>query len=114
MGLFSRLQPLKGYRLLRRALAELRLVRRALERQADALELAAGNVPRGTGAQAFRSYTSSKTPLSDREVHDLTEVSYVDDRELGALFERESELRALLGRDPTPEEVLRAHAGDLE
>lgn len=115
MGIFARWQPLKGSRLLRRLLVEARGIRRALERSADAQELQAGLVPRDTArAQVFRSYTHTKQPLSDREVQDLTEVAYVDDRVLGAMQAKEDELRGLLGRDPAPEEILRAYAGEVE
>jgi hypothetical protein len=115
MRLFQRLQPLKGYRLLRRLLVEARGIRRALERAADAQELMAGTVPRDTvRAQVFRSYAHTKEALSDREVHDLTEVSYVDEPVLAAMLVKEEELRTLLGRDPTPEEITRAYAGEIE
>jgi hypothetical protein len=114
MGLFSRLQPLKGYRLLRRLLVEARAIRRALERSADAQELMAGNVPRElVRGQVFRSYAHSQ-PLSDREVQDRTEVSYVDEAVLGAMLEKEEELRAILGRDPTEQEIMRAYEGEIE
>ena len=108
-------QPLKGYRLLRRLLVEARAIRRALERSADAQELMAGTVPRETvKAQVFRSYAHTKAPLSDAEVKDLTSVDYVDDQVLGAMLAKEDELRALLGRDPTPEEIMRGYAGEVE
>ena len=108
-------QPLKGYRLLRRLLVEARGIRRALERQADAQELSAGSVPRETvRGQVFRSYARTKDPLSEREVQDLTEVAYVDDQILGAMLAKEDELRALLGRDPSPEEIMRAYNGEIE
>ncbi len=107
--------PLKGYRLLRRLLVELRGIRHALERSADAQELAAGVVPRDTlRGQAFRSYTRTKGDQSERDLRDLTEVSYVDTRLLADAYARETELKALLGRDPSPEEVERALRGDLE
>jgi hypothetical protein len=64
--------------------------------------------------QVFRSYTHTKGPLSDREVQDLTEVSYVDERVLGAMLMKEEELRGILGRDPTPEEINRAYNGEIE
>ena len=107
--------PLKGYRLLRRLLVEARGIRKALERQADAAELQAGLVPRETvRGQVFRAYTHTKAPLSDAEVKDLTEVSYVDDRVLGLMLAKEDELRAILGRDPSPEEIIRAYEGEIE
>src|SRR6266851_3151616 len=116
MGFLSRLvQPLRGYRLLRRLLVEVRGIRQALDRQADAMELSAGMIPRDTvRGQVFRSYARTKALLSDTEVKDLTEVSYVDNRVLVAMLVKEEELRALLGRDPTPEEINRAYAGDIE
>ena len=107
--------PLKGYRLLRRLLVEARGIRKALERQADAQELMAGLVPRDTiHGQVFRSYTHTKVPLSDAEVADLTEVTYVDNEILGAMLAKEEELRAILGRDPTEAEIMRAYQGDIE
>lgn len=110
MGLLGRLgRPVRGVWLLRRVLAELRGIRRALERQADALELA----QQGRSGSAFRGLSVSK-PLSDTEVRDLTEVAYVEDRVLAQLLQREDELRAILGRDPTEQEVERAYRGDIE
>jgi len=107
-------QPLRGYRLLRRVLVELRGIRRALDRQADALELTAGVSRESVGGQVFRSYARSKEPLTDADVQGLTEISYVDDAVLGAMLVKEEELRAMLGRDPTPEEINRAYQGDVE
>jgi hypothetical protein len=107
-------QPLKGYRLLRRLLVEARAIRRALERSADAQELMAGNVPReSVRGQSFRSFTHT-SPLTDREVQDRTEVSYVDEAVLAQMLEREEELRAILGRDPTEAEIMRAYEGEIE
>jgi hypothetical protein len=107
--------PLKGYRLLRRLLVEARGIRRALERQADAQELTAGLVPREmVHGQVFRSYSQSKGRLEDREVQDLTSVDYVDNKVLAGMLVKEEELRALLGRDPTEQEIQRAYAGDIE
>lgn len=115
MSFLQRLgQPLRGYRLLRRVLVELRGIRRALERHADALELQAGMPRESLGGQVFRSFSHTKGDLSDREVQDLTEISYVDDAVLGAMLAKEEELRAILGRDPTPEEINRAYRGDIE
>jgi len=116
MGLLGRLTaPLRGYRLLRRLLVEARGMRLALDRQADALELLAGVQQRESiNGQVFRSFSRTKGDLSDREVQDLTEVSYVDDRVLGAMLAKEEELRGILGRDPTPEEINRAYQGDIE
>ena len=116
MRLLDRLaSPLKGYRLLRRLLVELRAIHKALDRSADAQELLAGHVPRDAArAQVFRSYTRTRGDLSEREVREATEVSYVDTKELAGLLAREEELRGILGRDPTPEETLRAYHGDIE
>jgi hypothetical protein len=106
-------QPLKGYRLLRRLLVEARAIRRALERAADAQELMAGNVPReSVRAQTFRAFAHSQA-LSDAEVKDRTSVDYVDDQVLGGMLAAEDELRALLGRDPTPEEINLAYKGEI-
>lgn len=107
--------PFRATRLLRRLLAEARLIRLALERQADALELQAGLVPREAArAQVFRAYSRTREPLSESALKDLTEVAYVDAKELAGVYARETELRALLGRDPTPEEVIRAYEGAVE
>lgn len=108
--------PLKGYRLLRRLLVEARGIRIALERQADVLELAQGaSQPREViGQQVFRSMRRTQRPLSDREVTDLTAVSYADDRVLGEMLRHEEELRALLGREPREDEIERACRGDVE
>ncbi len=102
----------RGVWLLRRCVVELRGIRKALDRQADAAELAAGMS--SSHATAFRSFSRTKSPLSDREVKDLTEVSYVDPKELGGMLGKEEELRVLLGRDPSPEETLRAWMGEIE
>ena len=74
----------------------------------------AGNVPReSVRGQVFRSYAHSQ-PLSDREVAERTEVSYVDEAVLAQMLAREDELRGLLGRDPTEEEIMRAYEGEIE
>lgn len=114
MGLFSRLaSPVRGYRLLRRVLVELRGIRLALERQADALEL--GQQPQETpNAQVFRSHARTKGDLDDRELRDLTSVAYVNDQELAGMLRAEEELRILLGRDPSEEEIERAYRGEVE
>lgn len=112
--LFPRLQPFKGYRLLRRLLVEARGIRRALERQADALELQAGVAPRSSvNAQVFRSFAHSDA-LDDKEVEERTAVSYVDAEALAVMLAKEEELRGILGRDPTAEEINRAYHGEIE
>lgn len=93
----------------RRALVELRGLRRAAERVADALELQAGVAPR-PGAQTFRGFSRERAPSDGKG----TSVSYVDDREMARAVAHEQELRALLGRDPTAEELERTLAGDIE
>jgi len=109
--LLKAVQPLRGQRLLRRLLAEQRLQRRALERIADALELRA--LPAETVAgRVFRSMTSTRQPLNETEVHDLTEVAYCNSEELAAMLDAEDQLRAVLGRDPSPEEIMRAYQGE--
>lgn len=115
MTLLGRLtQPLRGVLLLRRVLAEVRGLRRATERVADALELAAGSAQPPTGQrQTFRSFSRSKGSVSDKDLQTLTEVSYVDDRQVAELLQREEELRVILKRDPTEEEVERAYRGEL-
>lgn len=112
VGLLGRLgSPLRGYRLLRRCLAEVRGIRKALERQAAAMELQGGaSGPRESiRAQVFRGYAHLKDPGAD----DST-VTYVDGQVLAAMLEREDELRALLGRDPTPDEVMAAYEGEVD
>lgn len=108
MSLLGRLaQPFKGYRLLRRLLAEQRLQRRALERIADAVEMAGGQ-PQSLHAQTFRSYARLKEDLQDPELRDLTEVSYVDNTLQARMLGIEEELKAVLGRDPKEDELNRA------
>jgi hypothetical protein len=108
-------QPLKGYRLLRRLLVEARAIRRALERSADAAELQAGSYSRESiRGQVFRSYSHAKDQIPEADLRELTEVSYVDNAVLGAMLAKEDELRALLGRDPTEQEIMRAYAGEIE
>lgn len=118
MGLFSRAAaPLRGFQLLRRVLVELRGIRRALDRQADVLELAQAGEGRdreSLHAQTFRSYSHLKPDLTDREVREVTAVSYVDEATLGKMLRAEDELRAFLGRDPSETELERAYRGDVE
>lgn len=114
LGLLARLnRPLRGIWILRRVLAELRGMRRALDRQADAMELASHPQPSVAG-QTFRSYSRTKQDLSEDEITRLSEVSYVDERVLAAMLEKEEELRIILGRDPTEVEVERAYRGEIE
>ena len=116
MGFFSQATaPLKGYRLLRRLLAEARGMRRALERQADALEMAARDTSgRETlGGQVFRSYAQAKQGLTDQDVRDLTDVSYVDEQVLAGMLQAEEELRVILGRDPSEQEIEAAYRGEI-
>lgn len=113
MGLLSRLnRPVRGVWLLRRILVELRGIRRALERQADVLELSSGAPTPSVAGATFRSYARMKDPLGDRDLQSVTEVAYVDDAVLGAMLAKEDELRALLGRDPSEEEIMRAYQGE--
>lgn len=111
MSLFARLaRPTRGIWYLKRIWSELRGIRKALERQANALELQA--LPQHTpGAQTFRSMSSLKEDLSKRELHDATAVTYVNNATLALALEREDDLRAVLGRDPTDEELERAIEG---
>lgn len=92
---------------LRRVAVELRGLRRAAERIADALELQGP----GSGPRAFRGLSREKSPAPDAAG---SSVSYVDEAEQARVFAAEGELRALLGRDPLPEEIERALAGDVE
>lgn len=113
MSLFDRLtSPLKGYRLLRRLLAGQRQQTRALERIADALELQGQGAGRAQqGGQSFRSYSHVHEVLSDPEVRQVSDISYVDNAVLGEMLAREAELRAILGRDPTEAEIEAAYDG---
>ena len=110
-------RPLRGLRFLRRLIVELRGIRRALERQADALELASlttgGTSRESTRAQVFRSYERLKQEADSPEGLG-SEVSYVDGQVLAVMLAREEELKALLGRDPTPDEVMAAYEGEVE
>lgn len=92
----------------RRALVELRGLRKAAERIADVLELQAQAAPRK--GQSFRGFAHGKV-ASDGVG---SGVSYVDPAEMELAFEKEAELVALLGRPPTPEELERALMGDIE
>ncbi len=93
----------------RRLLTELRGIRRALERQADVLELQAQVAPR-KGSQSFRSFSREKVASDGAG----SSVSYVDPKEMERAFQVEGELVALLGRQPTPEELERGMLGDIE
>lgn len=108
-------RKVRGFFLLRRLLAEARGIRRALERQADLMELSSVAQPRESlGAQVFRTYARREHDLSDQAVESRTEVSYADDKLLGQMLEHEEELRAILGREPTEVELERALRGDIE
>lgn len=91
-------------------------MRRALERQADAMELAAQD-RRGDAAslpgQTFRSYTRLKEQLSERDLQGVTGISYAEADLLAVAGAKEEELRHLLGRDPSPDEIMRAVEGDI-
>jgi len=100
---------------LRRVLGEVRAMRRAHERIADALELQGQGQGAGSPrAQVFRSHSRLKGEASERDLRDLTEVSYVDEAQLAAAYDKEAELTALLGRAPSETELARALAGELE
>lgn len=103
--MFPLLNPLA----LRRALVELRALRRAAERIADALELQVGAAPRS--GQTFRGFARERHPEADARG---SGVSYVDPQEAAKVLAAEGELRALLGRDPTPEEIERAVLQEVE
>lgn len=102
MGLFG--APL-AYR---RALVELRGLRRAAERIADVLELQAQMAPRA-GAQTFRGLSREKQPSDGQG----TEVSYIG-ADHPEMLRRAEELATLLGRSPTDKELEAAFAGDVE
>jgi hypothetical protein len=113
-GWFARLTPLRGGFILRRLLVELRGIRRALERQADALEASGGTTGIESRPNSFRSFSRTKEELTERDLKSMTEVSYVDERLLGEMLDREAELKAVLGRDPTEQEMERAYRGEVE
>jgi hypothetical protein len=104
MGIFSTTLGL------RRLLVELRGLRRAVERLADCAELQAQTAQRPNQGKVFRSFSREKVP-SDGEG---SSVSYVDPKEQSELLARAEELRSLLGRDPSDEELERAWRGDVE
>ncbi len=94
----------------RRLLVELRAIRRALDRLADAQEFLAGQVHPTTdrAPYSFRSWTDA--PPQTAPPPDLEEgaVALHHRRDSEVLLAAQSvadELRPLLGRDPTPEEV---------
>lgn len=99
-------RPFRGLRLLRRLLRELRGIRLALERQADILERSAGMD--GSGPGTFRSWTrhTGDADAVPGTVED-PEVSYMTDAQAAQLQAIEDDLVAVLGRPPTPDEVLR-------
>lgn len=108
MGLLTTLRrPVRGFFLLRRVLVELRGIRRALERQADVLELAHLREGGQLAGRTFRGYSRDRAPA------DHSDVSYVDPN-LAGMLQIEGELKALLGRDPTEDELSRAFAGNVE
>ena len=111
---FHRLTRPRGILLLRRLLVELRGIRRALERQADVMEASGGTTGIESRPNSFRSFSRTKEELTERDLKSLTEVSYVDERRLGEMLDREAELKAVLGRDPTEQEMERAYRGDVE
>lgn len=102
---------LSGAWLLRRGVAELRGLRRAVERVADAMELQAASGGQPNLTNSFRSFSRTKEDLSEHDLKGLTEVSYVDEARLSLMLDREAELRAVLGRDPTEAELERAYQG---
>lgn len=98
--------------ILRRILAELRGIRRALERQADVLELAHLDAEdaKGGGKNAFRGFSRERTAGQA----DQSGVTYANPEELANLLAIEEDLKGLLGRDPTDAEMERAIAGVVE
>lgn len=93
---------------LKRLAVELRGLRRAAERIADCLELQAQTAPRS--GQSFRGMSRDPHPSEGEQ----SSVSYVDRAEMELAFEKEGELVAILGRQPTPEELEIAMRGDIE
>lgn len=105
-GWFHR-APFRGLRLATRLLRELQGIRRALERQADVLELAAsgGSLGRPGTAQAFRgSWRRSAGQASD----DGSSVSYVDDAGLAEMLAVQGQVEKILGRPANEAELERA------
>lgn len=91
-------------------------MRRAHERIADALELQGQGQGPGTGqrAQVFRGHSRTRGDATERDLKDLTAVSYVDEAQLARAYDKEAELTALLGRAPSETELARALTGELE
>lgn len=111
MGLLTGLrQTSRGFGLLRRLLVELRGIRRALERQADVLELAELHAIGRRPGSTFRGFSREKTDRAGEG----SSVSYVVPEELVGMLQIEEELKALLGRDPSEAELERAFQGLLE
>lgn len=92
-----------------RLLAQVTRLARAAERIADALELQGLHTPRH-GGQTFRGLSRDKHP----DGPDGSGVTYADPEEIARALGVEAELRALLGRDPTDEELARGLRGDVE
>ena len=113
MGLFSRLaSPVRGVWYLRRLHVELRGIRVALERQAAVMELQAlPHDAHGERAQTFRGTTTLKHPLTPRELHQQTDITYVDHNQQARMLEQVEDLKAVLGREPTEEELDRVLDG---
>lgn len=93
----------------RRFLVELRGIRRALERVADAAELSLQVTP-SKGGQSFRGFSRERQPSDGAN----SSVSYSDPQEMQRAWEKQQELIPLLGRDPTAEELETALRGDIE
>lgn len=105
MGILDAIRtPFTGARLL----AEVRALRRAADRIADALELQVGQAPRS--GQSFRGFSREKTPSDGQG----SSVSYVDAKTLDQMLHQEARLRELLGRDPTDAELERAFREEIE
>lgn len=113
MSLFGRLtSPVRGIFYLRRLHAELRGIRVALERQAAVMELQAlPHDAHGERAQTFRGTTTLKEPLTPRELHEQTDITYIDNNVQAQWLARVDEFKAVAGREPTEAELERIMGG---
>lgn len=103
--------------LLKRLLVELRGIRRALERQADAQEFqarhASGGAFRPAAAQEQRRRAAQQAQQEQAaSARSAAAVTYVHDGDLSRMLQVEAELAALLGREPTEAELERSFRGE--
>lgn len=113
MSLLGRLaRPFRSYRLLRAGLAELRGLRLATERLAEAQEQA--NRQAGGPAVAGQAFRSPHPEARQAEDRDQSAVAYVDNEATARALAVERDLRGILGRDPSDEELCAALDEDGE